>query len=332
MSKYVTGYIYKESQDLSDFVDVFEELIPEDVYGDEELNFDDQLTTETITVEEALSPMVEGDNSLGEVGEELIEMDEDVTKFIEEHGDEEISIIPGSEARESDFEEEEVDEDDGDYANDGNIKKFIEYINDIYPAKIPKHDGSTTLGCERAKSWLEKLDREISTVIRKDQDGVLDINALESIRTNIIADVAKLSKHINVLKNKFKEEKKKKASVDYNGIPNWVDSSGREVEYSNLKKEAATPNKMFISVSPFERAISGIMINAHVSAGHSMEEVYDFLSKKYAITPREELAIMQICMDSGFHIFKDRGTYSGLEKDSSSNKSNGVDFIKNYFA
>ena len=51
MSKYVTGYIYKESQDLSDFVDVFEELIPEDIYDDQELNFDDQLTTETITVE-----------------------------------------------------------------------------------------------------------------------------------------------------------------------------------------------------------------------------------------------------------------------------------------
>lgn len=323
MSNYVASYIYKEAQDFSEEVPVLED------YGDD--FGDDSQGMDVITVEEAFSPMIEGDESFGELGKHLIEMDKDMTQFVEEHGDEDISIIPGSEAKESDFEEEE-EEDDGDYVNDGNIKKFLDYINEMYPSKIPKHDGSTTLGCERAKSWLERLDKEISTVIRKDQDGVLDINSLEKIRTNIMSDVAKLAKHINVLKNRFKEDSKKKASLDENGVPSWTNASGNQVEYSELKKEAATPNKMFISVSPFERAISGIMINAHVSAGHSMEEVYEYLSKKYAINPREELAIMQICMDSGFHIFKDRGTYSGLEKESDKNTNHGVDFIKNYFA
>lgn len=344
MSKNTNSYIYKEAQNFS-LEDVLESYLDEndsieffetdgsDIESDH-VDYDEEESEseEVITVEEALSPMVEGEESLGEVGQELIDMDEDLTKFIEEHGDEKISIIPGSEAKESDFEEKEEDEDEGDYVNDGNIKKFIDYINEIYPSKIPKHDGKTTLGCERAKSWLEKLDKEISVVIRKDQDGLLDINALENIRTNIMTDVAKLSKHINVLKNRFKEENKKKASVDENGIPSWTNASGDQVEYSSLRKEAATPNKMVISVTPFERAISGIMINAHVSAGHSMEEVYDFLSKKYEITPREELAIMQVCMDSGFHIFKDRGTYSGSSKESDKKEKNGVDFIKNYFA
>jgi len=323
MNSYVTSYIYKEAQDFIENNLMLEE--DADDFGD----YPEQM--DVITVEEAFSPMIEGDDSFGELGEQLIEMDEDITQFVEDHGEEKISVIPGSEAKESDFEEEE-EEEEGDYVNDGNIKKFLDYINEIYPSKIPKHDGSTTLGCERAKSWLERLDKEISTVIRKDQDGMLDINSLEKIRTNIMSDVAKLSKHINVLKNRFKEESKKKASLDENGIPSWTNASGNEVDYSELKKEAATPNKMFISVSPFERAISGIMINAHVSAGHSMEEVYDYLSKKYGITPREELAIMQICMDSGFHIFKDRGTFSGLEKDSGNDTKRGVDFIKNYFA
>lgn len=323
MSSYVTSYIYKEAQDFSEKNPMLENYAKD--LEDHPEGMD------VITVEEAFSPMIEGDESFGELGKQLVEMDKDMTQFVEEHGEEEISVIPGSEAKESDFEEEEMEE-EGDYVNDGNIKKFLDYINEIYPSKIPKHDGSTTLGCERAKSWLERLDKEISIVIRKDQDGILDINSLEKIRTNIMSDVAKLSKHINVLKNRFKEESKKKASLDENGIPSWTNASGNEVDYSELKKEAATPNKMFISVSPFERAISGIMINAHVSAGHSMEEVYDYLSKKYAITPREELAIMQICMDSGFHIFKDRGTFSGLEKESDSNTKHGVDFIKNYFA
>lgn len=320
MSKYVASYIYKEAQEFS----------PEDLSLDYAVG-DDSEDVVVTTVEEALAPMIKGDGSFGELGEELMNADEELTEFVEEYGDEKISIIPGSEAKESDFEEEEDDDDDGDYANDGNIKKFLDYINEIYPTKIPKHDGTTTLGCERAKSWLERLDKEISTVIRKDQDGVLDINSLEEVRTKIMSDVAKLSKHINVLKNRFKDESKKKASLDENGIPAWTNGSGKEVNYSDLRKEAATPSKMFISVPPFERAISGIMINAHVSSGHSMEEVYDYLSKKYAITPREELAIMQICMDSGFHIFKDRGSFSG-DKESNKDAKFGVDFIKNYFA
>jgi len=318
MKKYVTSYIYKEAQESPPF---------------DSNNLSDYAHDHdtVVTLEEALAPMIEGDDSLGGLGEQLEDLDDVVTEFVEEHGDEEVSIIPGSEAKESDFKEEE-EEEEGDYINDGNLNKFMEYITQIYPTSIPKHDGTTTLGCERAKSWLEKMDREISTAIRKDHDGMLDISALEKVRTNIMSDVAKLSKHINVLKNRFKADGKKKASVDDGGIPSWTNGSGVEVDYSDLRKQAATPNKMFISVPPFERAITGIMINAHVSAGHSIEEVYDYLSKKYAITPREELAIMQICMDSGFHIFKDRGTFSG-DKDSKDEQAKfGVDFVKNYFA
>jgi len=301
--------------------------------GFETTTMEDHPGEVTTTVEDAFESFIEGPDSFGEIAKDMQKLDDVYTEFVEDHGDEKISIIPGSEAKESDFEDnEEEDEDEGDYVNDGNLKRFLEYVKDMYPAKIPKHDGKSTLGCERAKSWLERLDREISTAIRKDHDGFLDISALEEIRTSIMADTAKLAKHINLLKNKFKDSSKKKASVDSNGIPTWTSPSGIEIEYGSLKKEAATPNKMFIAVSPFERAISGIMINAHVSAGHSIEEVYEFLAKKYDITPREELAIMQICMDSGFHIFKDRGTFSGGKDSESKDGKSGVDFIKNYFA
>jgi hypothetical protein len=78
------------------------------------------------------------------------------------------------------------------------------------------------------------------------------------------------------------------------------------------------------------------MINAHVSGGHPIEEVYDFLSNKYSIDDREELAIMQLCMDSGFHIFKDRGTFSPnscKDEDGRAKEGKaGVDFMRNYFA
>ena len=75
------------------------------------------------------------------------------------------------------------------------------------------------------------------------------------------------------------------------------------------------------------------MINAHVSGGHPIEDVYGFLAKKYSIDDREELAIMQLCMDSGFHMFKDRGTYAPFDADSDKKEGKaGVDFLRNYFA
>jgi len=94
-----------------------------------------------------------------------------------------------------------------------------------------------------------------------------------------------------------------------------------------MEKSASVPNNLVIAVTPFERAITGIMINSHVSAGRAMADTFEALKKKYDISEREELAIMQICMDSGFPIFKDRGTV-GFEDD----EGTALDFVKNYFA
>ena len=174
-------------------------------------------------------------------------------------------------------------------------------------------------------AWLSKLNSEISGAIRSDEEGKLDLDALEGVRVNILRDVMVLRKHISSLKSKLKEEHSKTSSLS--AIPVWKNSSGVDVDLSDLKKSAGTPNNIVIAVSPFERAISGMMINAHVSAGHPMEDVFEALKSKYDLTDREELSIMQICMDSGFPMFKDRGTISD-DADSASR----IDFVKNYFA
>ena len=84
-------------------------------------------------------------------------------------------------------------------------------------------------------------------------------------------------------------------------------------------------------MTPFERAISGILINSVVSAGHPFEDVYDFLKEKYSLTDREELAILQLVMDHGMPIFKDRGTIGKTPEKGKETESHGIDFIKNYF-
>ena len=58
-----------------------------------------------------------------------------------------------------------------------------------------------------------------------------------------------------------------------------------------------------------------------------MADTFEALKEKYDISEREELSIMQICMDSGFPIFKDRGTVGSGETGDIA-----LDFVKNYFA
>jgi hypothetical protein len=244
--------------------------------------------------------------------------------------------IPGSEI----FAEDVDDADDLDdmpkppktWQEDRAVDKFMSYVKDSYPNKIPKHDGKSIVGAERAVKWLTNLGKEISEAVRKDETGVLDDAALEEIRVSVMKDILLLKEHIKKLDKTFKKQLKKKAGLDED-LMKYAEEI--EIAYNHeidgeIKKVAAHP-KIHLYVSPFERAIAGIIINSVVSGGKPIEEVYDFLKEKYDLNDREELAIMQVIMDSGFPIFKDRGTFSS-KKSKSGDKTYGIEFIKNYFS
>jgi hypothetical protein len=70
------------------------------------------------------------------------------------------------------------------------------YIHSVYPSNIPKHNGQSKLGCEKAILWLDGLNKEISKALRLDKDDVLDIDDLESLRVSIMKDIVALKNHI----------------------------------------------------------------------------------------------------------------------------------------
>ena len=218
------------------------------------------------------------------------------------------------------------------WQDDRAVDNFTDYIKDSYPHKIPKHDGKSIVGAERAIRWLTNFGKEISEAVRKDDSGVLDDALLEEIRVSVMKDILLLKEHVKKLDKAFKGRLKKKAGLD-EGLMKYAEEI--EIAYnhelnSEIKKVAAHP-KLYIMVSEFERAISGIIINSVISAGKPLEEVYDFLKEKYKLTDREELSIMQVIMDSGYPMFKDRGTFSS-KNSKDSGKTHGIEFIKNYFA
>ena len=245
--------------------------------------------------------------------------------------------IPGSTTYAEDIDDSEDQADDIPQVNetweeDRAVDRFMDYIKDSYPGKIPKHDGKSIVGAERAIKWLTNLGKEISEAVRKDESSVLDDASLEEMRVSIMKDILLLKEHIKKLDKTFKKGLKKKAGLD-GDLMKYAEEI--EIAYnhevsSEMRKLAAHP-KINLYVSPFERAVAGIIINSVVSGGKPLEEVYDFLKEKYSLNDREELAIMQVIMDSGFPIFKDRGTFSS-KKEKGDNKNYGIEFIKNYFS
>lgn len=230
--------------------------------------------------------------------------------------------LPGSTSYVDDGEHEESNDDaeetdDGDWENHRDPRFFMAYISNAYPSGIPEHDGTSTLGCEKAILYLNNLNKEISEALRLDVDDVLDLQSLEEVRVNMVKDVMTLKEHMKSLNEKHKKafnisELKKLAGFSDNG----------------LVKEAVTA-KLQVVITPWERAVTGIIVNSIVSGGKAFEDVYEYLKKKYEFTPREELSILQILMDMGQPIFKDRGTIGGSIDDFD---KDGVEFIKNYFA
>lgn len=306
-----------------DVADGAEEGIIAEIFSEEEFEEDSEDISRDMTLKEVLDQMNEGDAGFKGLSEELEQIGEELEDIAEENPDVTVGdLIPGTNVSSGEFDEDESEEVETDYLNDNDLSKFMEYINGQYPSMIPSHDGRTTVGCERAISFLDRLNSQISKAIKEDVDGVLDLLELENVRANIMRDVIKLKQHLGNLKKKLKESN----AGEKTDIPLWKNSEGKEVPVSDISKKASVPNNMVICVTPFQRAITGMMINAHVSSGKPMADVFEALKKKYDITEREELEIVQICMDSGFPMFKDRGTVG------SEDEGSAIDFIKNYFA
>lgn len=253
--------------------------------------------------------------------------------FVDENDD-------SSYSEENDMESEYVPEKETDWENDRDVSKFMSYISSMYPSRIPKHDGTSPAACEVAIKFLKKLLSEISIAIRKDDpvSPILPISELEnSFKYKIMSDIIVLKDYKKKLEKKISDNLNKKhqknASVneDNSDIDFVEDVYNNILEKEAMLKNAFTP-KLQVIVTPFERAISGIIINSVVAGGKPLEDVFEFLKKKYDLNEREELAIMQIIMDSGFPIYRDRGTISSNPEDASEEESYGIEFIKGYFA
>lgn len=191
---------------------------------------------------------------------------------------------------------------------------FLEWIKDRFHS-VPKHSGYDSSGLERAVSYLEKLDNEISKAMRLDLDGKLDADKIEDIRSKIEDGIDRLYDRLEKIK---KKTKKKKAD--------FVQDEAMVKE----AQKAAGVRGIYVMAPLFISCIARTCINGYISAGHDMEGIFKKLSTKYKLNDREKMETIQLLADMGFPVRLDRMTIDDDEVDITS--SDNGDWAANYKA
>jgi hypothetical protein len=189
--------------------------------------------------------------------------------------------------------------------------------------------------------------------MRSDLKGAIDEQQVDALRKEIEMMADKLDKQINKLKKKQRKANLEVRLVSEGQcnkcesiVPMWHDIADNKMVcmhceaevgaeesecvdcVDGLEKVATTP-VINVYCTPFERAIVGILINATVSGGKNINEVYEKLKKKYAFTDREELSVQQLVADYGYPVYLDRGRIGDKNTDQT---ADGVDWQSNYYA
>lgn len=194
-------------------------------------------------------------------------------------------------------------------------KGFVAWIKERL-VDVPKHSGYDTSGLERAISYMEKLDSEISRAMRLDLDGELDADKIEEVRSQIDEGIERLHVRLDKIKKKHGTGKKRKKAND--------DTE----ELVKLAQKMPTITGIVVTVPLLISSLARVIINGMVSAGHSAEDSFDKLATKYKLTDREKQELVQHLMDMGLPVRRDRGIMLDEEYDATS--SDNFDFGANY--
>lgn len=254
---------------------------------------------------------------------------------------------------------DEEPERDTTWEEDQDHSKFINYMLTKLKA-IPPHSGQTTVGCEKAISYLRKLDKEISKAIQSDEKNTIDEAQAEKLRDKIHEYVDTLEDALDGLVSK-KRKKKKKASFSLGKKVYARINNGRDIQYfisvcssddeerlfkveleeptdkqvqafmegerEGLTKEAG---RLHVFVDPFLQSITRLIMRAHITQGKNIKDVYAQLHDQYKFTDREQLSIHEILLQKGLPVYADLGR---LQEDNvSPMDSRNVEFSTEFYA
>lgn len=196
---------------------------------------------------------------------------------------------------------------------------------------VPKHRGYDSAGLERATSYLEKLLKDISRLMRDDLDGELDADVIEDVCKKVEDGIDRLQDRLSKVEKSKKSKRKKKSDEDMGDVLISVGEESVPGEEGGLVKEAQKilgVSGIMITVPAFIARLARTMVNGMVSGGHDLEDMQTKLAKKWKLTNREQMELIEVLESMGYATRRDRGLELNEEFDASS--SDNYDFAANY--
>ena len=305
-------------------------VFDEDAFEDDMLDVSDLRMP--VEIEELLSGLKSGlkDSDLKSEKEPTGEMEE---ILIDLDGDQKDDIVfmldpvPGApdaediiEVEEGDIEvsdmgdEVEIDDDPWNWRTKG-PGSFIEWLSGMV-SNIPRHTGHDTTGLEKAISYFENLDREISKAMRQDFKNEIDSAQAEKAREEIENGLDRLVERLEKVKStKYKRHSKKKKA--------WYEPE--------IVKEASGSARILgitITVPLLISHCARVAVNGTISAGHDIEDMFERLGKEYDLDKQQKAEFGQLLADMGYPMRVDRGFQIGTPVDPT--QSDNFDWNANY--
>ena len=198
------------------------------------------------------------------------------------------------------------------------VSDFLKWLSGKMQG-VPQHSGRDSVGLERAIAYLEAIDKEISKAVRSDINGEIDISGVEKARDELYKGLERLQDRLDKIQsNKHPKRKKKKKKAD-------------DLHVGDMLKEATKATHVggiVVTVPLLISSIARTCLNSMISAGKDIEDVFDKLSKKYELTPREEMETMQLLADMGYPMRRPRGYHRDEEIDYTS--TDNFDWAQNF--
>jgi len=194
---------------------------------------------------------------------------------------------------------------------------LVHWIKERYNG-VPKHNGYSPVGLERASAYLERLLSEISKAMRADLDGKLNADDIEKIRSEIEKGLDMLADRHDKVKSSKQKPKKKKSYEEFNG-------------FIKEAQKIQGVKGVFVTVPLLISRLARICINGMVSAGHDIESTFEDMSKKYKLTTREKAELTELLESMGYQVRMDRGL-DPTEDDQDATSSDNYDWQANYGA
>lgn len=199
------------------------------------------------------------------------------------------------------------------------LPNFLDWLLEMINA-VPRHSGRDTTGLERAISYFEALDKEISKAMRMDYKDEIDSAKAEEARSQIEKGLERLLDRLEKVRStKFKRKSKKKS---------WYDVDNSIVKEA---QKSTRINGITITVPLFISTLARTCINGMVSAGHDIEDMFQKLAKRYNLTPREKAELVQLLRDMGYmhSTSRDRGLEFNEKFDPTSEEN--FDYAANFW-